>query len=242
MPQSPLSPVGGPVSLEKLAYDAIKSAILGFKLKPGDALVESDLAQQLGISKTPVRDALLRLEKEGLVVKIPYKGSYVSEITKQTVIELFQIRAVMEGLAAGLAAPFLTDADIHACEEFISRHLQALQAGDIEAAAVYNRKFHQTILQRCPNQRLLQILSNLDDHIQRFRLLSNYQRGKVLKSVQEHEAILDAVRRKSASEVENAMKAHLSNVLHDLSNQDFDQLIEYVSQQAQFDSVLHIEE
>ncbi len=100
--------VTGPVSLKDKAYHAIKAAILSLKLKPGDPLVESDLAQQLGISKTPVRDALLELEREGFVTKVPFKGTYVTEITLKDVREVFQVRAVLEGLAARLAAPLFS--------------------------------------------------------------------------------------------------------------------------------------
>lgn len=235
-----LSPVGEQVSLEKRTYDAIKGAILGFTLKPGDALIETDLALQLGISKTPVRDALLRLEKEGLVEKIPFKGSYVAEITKELFIQLFQIRATLEGLAAGLATPFLSEEDIRTCESAILEHRNALQNGNIEAAAKYNKNFHHAVLCRCTNRHLLEILSNLDDNIQRFRLMSNYQRGVILKSVQEHEAILDAIRRKSPDDVEKAMKVHLTNVIDELSSQDFNKLIEFVSQRSNMDTFKQI--
>ena len=84
-PTFQLPKVAEPVSLKDKAYNAIKGAILSLKLKPGDPLVESDLAQQLGISKTPVRDALLELEREGFVTKVPFKGTYVTEITLKDV-------------------------------------------------------------------------------------------------------------------------------------------------------------
>ena len=227
-----LSPVNSPTSLEKLAYDAIKNAILTFQLKPGESLVEADLAGQLGISKTPVRDALLRLEKESLVVKIPYKGSYVAGISRDIVIDLFEIRAVLEGLAARLSMPFISVQNLAELKEIIMRHERALRDGDITEASKHNRKFHQTIIQPCPNDRLLQILGNLDDHLQRFRLLSNYQRGTGLKSVDEHRVIYAALERHDGAAVEAAMRSHLTNVLTDLSEQDFDQLVELVSSKA----------
>lgn len=227
-----LSPVSSPASLEKLAYDAIKNAILTFQLRPGDSLVESDLAHQLGISKTPVRDSLLRLEKEGLVVKIPFKGSYVAPISHESVIDLFEIRAVLEGLAARLAMPGVSPDDMAELARLIDLHEQALRSGSIAEAAGYNRKFHQTIIQHCTNERLLQILGNLDDHLQRFRLLSNYQRGTALKSVEEHRQILAAIKKQDGAEVELTMRQHLQNVLVDLSEQDFDQLVDLVSAMA----------
>ncbi len=99
-----LIPLVDTPSLDKLAYDQIKEAILTFQFLPNQALIEGELASQLGISKTPVRDALMRLEKEGLVVRMPYKGTYVSDVNNQDMSNIFQIRMALEGLAIRLAA------------------------------------------------------------------------------------------------------------------------------------------
>ena len=95
----PLATPSSPVSLEKFSYESIKEAILTFRLYPGQTLVEGELAHQLGISKTPVRDALLRLEKEGFIIKFPYKGYSVTEITRESIADMFEIRSALEGLA-----------------------------------------------------------------------------------------------------------------------------------------------
>jgi len=131
-------------------------------------------------------------------VKVPFKGSYVASITHESVIELFEIRAVLEGLAARLAIPEITPDEITDLTRVVDSHEKALRNGAISEAAGYNRKFHQTIIQHCTNERLLQILGNLDDHLQRFRLLSNYQRGTALKSVEEHRQVLAALKNKTA--------------------------------------------
>ncbi|RIK34323.1 MAG: hypothetical protein DCC52_00995 [Chloroflexi bacterium] len=116
-----LSPLDGPTSLKDHAYQRIKDAILNLQLKPGAPLVEADLAEQLGVSKTPVRDALLELRREGLVTKIPYSGTFVSEITGKDIREIIQIRAVLEGLAARLATPHLSDAALEYLGGLIDR-------------------------------------------------------------------------------------------------------------------------
>ncbi len=231
MPNS-LSPVGGPVSLEKLAYDAIKEAILAFRLKPGESLVESDLAAQLNISKTPVRDALLRLEKEGLVVKVPYKGATVSEVNQQIMNEIFEIRAVLEGLAARLATPFMTPDDLERASRLVDQHEQVLLRDDPDEASRLNRQFHELIVQQAPNQWLKQILSNLDEHLKRYRTLSNFQVGRLGKSIDEHRLILKALCEGQAEQAEQAMRFHLSSVAVDLNNQDFDELVRTVSEHA----------
>ncbi len=225
MVEPTLSPVGGPVSRERLAYEAIKEAILNFQLKPGQSLVENDLAAQLGTSKTPVRDALLRLEKEGLVVKQVYKGTYVADINPQTMIEIFQIRAVLEGLAAGIAAVNFTPEAIVQAKNLVSEHYQAINSGNLSEASRVNRQFHDLILQHNTNTRLNQLLANIDDHLRRYRILSNFQSGRLDKSILEHQTILNAIEAKNAVETEAAMKNHLLSVLADLSTEEFELLV-----------------
>jgi DNA-binding GntR family transcriptional regulator len=160
-----LSPINSPVSLEKFAYESIKGAIISFRLKPSANLVESELAHQLAISKTPVRDALLRLEKEGFIAKIPYTGYYVTNISPKSVEDIFQIRAVLEGLATRLAIPNFQEADFTKAEQIVQSHFEAAAADDILTASKLNRLFHNMLINRSNNERLIQILANIDDHI-----------------------------------------------------------------------------
>lgn len=233
----PLTPVGGPVSLEKLAYDTIKEAILSFRLKPGEDLVESDLAAQLNISKTPVRDALLRLEKEGLVVKIPYRGASVSDVNQQVMNEIFEIRTALEGLATRQAATRMSEAEIAQAAELVEQHEQALNRADNDEASRLNRRFHEMIVQKTPNKWLKQILANLDEHLRRYRTLSNFQKGRLGKSILEHRRILDAIRNRQPEEAEEAMKEHLRSVVADLNDQNFDELIGEASKHAQSEPI-----
>lgn len=228
MPLANLPALKNPVSLERLAYNTLKDAILSFQLLPGDALVEADLAHQLAISKTPVRDALLRLEKEGLVVKIPYTGVRVAEINQRTLIEIFQIRSALEGLSAFLAVSNFSEADVQQAQGLIAAHQKALESGDIEQASRINRMFHDLLIQRSQNQRLAEILANLDDHLRRYRLLSFYQKGRPIKSVNEHRAVLHAIEAHDSKAAEQAMNAHLLSVLQDLESEDVDSLIEHI--------------
>jgi DNA-binding GntR family transcriptional regulator len=237
----PLTPVSNPVSLEKLAYDAIKAAILTFQLRPGDSLVEADLGRQLGISKTPVRDALSRLEKEGLVVKVLYKGATVTELNHQDVVEIFQIRAALEGLAARLAAANLSEADLRKATELEEGHLRAAMNNEISQGSALNREFHELIQRAADNAHLTLILSNLDDHLQRYRTLSNVQQGRLRKSVQEHAAVLTALTNRDAGQAEAHMKEHLLSVLQDLQQQDFNELVEMAHDQAAHKSAYGLE-
>lgn len=217
--KSPLEmePVGAPVSLKDRAYLAIKGAILSLKLKPGQALVENELAEQLGISKTPVRAALHQLEREGLVTKVLYKGTYVTEITLADIAEIFLIRAVLEGLGARLAAPSFTESELAQARELLRLMEAALKRGEKDVASQYGAQFHQLILQKADMARLQLMLSNLDDHVQRFRLLSDRISGRLEKSVIEHKRILEALEQRDPDLAEQRLKQHLNSVIEDLS-------------------------
>jgi len=216
-PAFQLPRVAEPVSLKDKAYRAIKSAILSLKLRPGDPLVESDLAQQLGISKTPVRDALLELEQEGFVTKVLFKGTYVTEVTLKDVREIFQLRAVLEGLAARLATPLFSSQELDLIAENLAVAEAALAEGNLDLCSARGKGLHDAIINKAVNQRLALIIRNLDDHVQRFRLLSDQISGRLNKSVKEHRRVLEALRQRDPVAAEQAMRDHLFSVLQDLS-------------------------
>jgi len=203
-------------SLKDRAYSAIKDAILSLRLEPGAPIVETNLAEQLGISKTPVRDALQELEREGFVTRVFFKGTYVTDVTMKDVREVFELRAVLEGLAARIAAPLFEDDDLRA----IARHLEqarlALEAGDLVLCSKHGQQIHHAIRQRIDNQRLAVIIGNLDDHLRRFRGISDQISGRLEKSLAEHERVLAALELRDPEAAEQAMRDHLFSVLYDL--------------------------
>jgi len=213
-----LEKVAAPVSLKDQAYLAIKDAILTLNLKPGDALVENDLAEQLGISKTPVRTALQELEREGLVTKVLYKGTYVRELTPRDVREIFQLRAVLEGLAARLAVPALEESDLARARELVHLMETALKAGDRSTASQCGAGLHSLLLQKADNERLHLIWNNLDDQTERFRLMSDRISGRLEKSVGEHRRLLEALELRDPQLAEQRIREHLHSVLEELSS------------------------
>jgi len=204
-------------SLKDRAYNAIKEAILSLKLEPGTPLVENDMAQQLGISKTPVRDALQELEREGFVTRILFKGTYVTDVTMKDMAEVFQLRAVLEGLAARLAAPLFTPQELEHIAADLTAAEAALAEGNLTLCSERGQQLHKAIINKVDSQRLSSIIHNLDDHVQRFRALSDRITGRLNKSVKEHRRVLDAFYRKDADAAEHAMRGHLFSVLQDLS-------------------------
>ncbi|MDX9865900.1 MAG: GntR family transcriptional regulator [Anaerolineaceae bacterium] len=227
-----LTPLNDNLSLDRLAYEKIKEAILNFHFLPNQALVESELATQLGISKTPVRDALMRLEKENLVSRIPYKGTYVSDISNQEMVNIFQIRIELEGLAIQLATPNLQEEDFVQMEKLVEAHAAALAKRNIPLVSQINSQFHNTIIQRCSNPMLIDLLLYLDDHLKRYRLLSISQGFRLDKSVPEHSLIINALRNRDAEKAEEAIRTHLANAMHDLYNQNFTELVEQLHEQT----------
>ncbi|MFN2226931.1 MAG: GntR family transcriptional regulator [Anaerolineae bacterium] len=212
-----LEKVDSLLSLKDRAYRAIKQAILTLSLEPGTALVESDLAAQLGISKTPVRDALQELEREGFVTRVAFKGTYVTDLTARDVSEIFQLRAVLEGLAARLATPAFTGEELAQLTRNLDDAEAALAAGDLALCSEKSRLLHQAIIDRADNERLRQIIGNLDDHVQRLRIMSDRITGRLGISLQEHRRILEALRGRNPAAAEGAIRDHLLSVLQDLT-------------------------
>jgi len=212
-----LTPLTESPSLDKLAYDQIKEAILTFQFLPNQALIEGELASQLGISKTPVRDALMRLEKEGLVVRLAYKGTYVSDINNQDMMEIYQIRIVLEGLAIRLAAEALVEEDFDALQKLIERHEVALKRHEVRLVSEINSEFHnikivETQLEASRLTRVYQVTSvikpgknaELSQLFQKYSLqIRNQSQGKhgnalviMVKATgraEDHEALADAL-------------------------------------------------
>lgn len=203
-------------TLETQVYAVVKEAVLSLKLPPGALLVEDELADQLGTSKTPVRNALVKLEQDGLVVRIPYKGTYVSDVSQQDAEEIFELRGVLEGLAARSAVPFLTDKEMAQAEAILVEADAVLAQGNLSKASMLGEDFHKLVYKHATNQRLLLFLKMLDDQLRRLRLLSNSGLDRLKKSAGEHRRILEALRLRDESAVEAAFREHHLSVLKDL--------------------------
>jgi DNA-binding GntR family transcriptional regulator len=220
-----ISTLPGPSSLRDQAYKVLKNAILSLELAPGSALIESEVAEHFGISKSPVRDALMDLEREGLVTRVQFKGTYVSEISVTDVREIFQLRAVLEGLAARLAAAALTQEEKQRVSALLDAQQQAVVLGNVALASQLGKQFHELIFQAADNRRLEAMIRNLDDHAQRFRSLSSQITGRLKKSVAEHRTILAALCDGDGDRAEQLVREHLHIVLAEITTEGFKGLI-----------------
>ncbi len=195
-------------SLREQAYLAIKQAILDSRYAPGSLLSENQIAEELQISRTPIREALRELAGSGLVRILPQRGIIVSELTMQDIIEVYQLREQLECFATRLAAERLTETE---AEGFWEDHRQAvahMQAGRNRPAYDFSVLMHARIIELARNSRLTKVMSNLSDQVHRFGLLT-LRHGRVAIALAEHEGIIGAVTGQRPAEAEALMRQHL---------------------------------
>jgi DNA-binding GntR family transcriptional regulator len=210
-----LTPIRRSRSLTQDAYRQIKSAIIANELKPGQQLKEEELASQLGISSTPLREALAKLEQEWLVETVPHRGKFVVEITPENVRELFEVRRELEGLAVELALPSLTSDDLEELGAFLEpAKAQYQQADDFDPSLWIESetRLHGLIIRNCGNQWLIKLLTTLNDHIWRIRGFRVITPGTdTRQSFLEHLAIWEAMKARDVVKTKELMEQHLRN-------------------------------
>jgi DNA-binding GntR family transcriptional regulator len=202
------------LSLVNQAYKELKRILLEHQIPQGGKLNEVELAGALGISRTPVREAINRLAKEGLVEIFPQRGAFVIRFSEEDVNELFLIRENLEGLAAYLAAEKMTGTDLTRLESCVEGFKEPYGKKDIQRYAREDFKFHQTIIKLSEARRLTTLISTLYDHIRIFRLTTMGLSDRMKVSLAEHDRLIEAFRRKDASEAENLMRRHIRHVRH----------------------------
>ena len=137
--------------LRDVVFENLREAIVEGRLKPGQRLMEVQLAEQLGVSRTPVREAIRKLELEGLVVMLPRKGAYVANMSLKDLIDVLEIRASLEGLAASLAAERITDEDIKKLESIVEEFKDGINESNVEALLRKDVEFHECIFKSTNN-------------------------------------------------------------------------------------------
>lgn len=179
--------------LREIVFEALRDAIVSQTLEPGERLMEVQLAEAMGVSRTPVREAIRRLELEGFVVMIPRRGAYVAQLSLKDIADAFEIREALEGLAASLASERATEEDIEELGRLQVRMTECLDSGDTTRAVDMDIRFHEKLYDASRNERLSQMISNLREQILRFRTQSLSYPGRLAKSLQEHAMIIDAI-------------------------------------------------
>ena len=198
-----------PKLLSEDIADSIRTAIIKGKFRPGEKISEGELADSMGISRTPLREAFRKLENEGFIEIIPRKGAVVTEINPDEAFQLYEIKSTLEGLAARLAASRMTGKDIEKLEK-INAELENLQvADDLDGFYKTHCRFHDVFVKLCGNNRLIQMISNLNDHFKRFGVVSLTFPGQFGEAARQHVEIIDAFRSGDEKNIEAKVRENV---------------------------------
>ena len=212
-------------SLRGQVFDKIRSDILNGKYKRGEELVESSIGKELGISRTPVREAIRQLELEGLVQLVPNKGAFVTGISEQDVRDIYLIRARLEGLAARMAAKIITPQLLDVMEWTVVLSEYHAKKEHYEQVCEMDSKFHKLLYKASGSRILEHTLTDFHQYVQRVRMASIMKKRRMEKSNDEHDAILTANREHDEEKAELVATRHISNTVENLKNYDLDSVL-----------------
>lgn len=197
--------------LRDVVFNTLREAILRGDLVPGERLMELQLAAKLGVSRTPIREAIRMLEQEGLAITIPRKGAIVAGMTEKDMQDVLEIREALEELSVQVACDKITDEEIAELHKNMKNFEHSLKSGDLKKMAQADVEFHDVIYRATDNPKLINMLNNLREQMYRYRVeyLKNPQNHEQL--LQEHEAIYKGIVEKDKSAVTEMIRKHISN-------------------------------
>ena len=205
-------------TLKAQALKQIKEAILSGKLKPGDRIVEAELAEMMAISRFPIREALVYLEKEGLVVTSPFKGTYVSQFDQKDLEELYTLRSALEELAIRILMEKINKGKIAKLESILKAIEKAAQKKNVEKLISEDLRFHRTICELSNHRKLLDMWLTLEEQLRSFILLEDIYQGSD-QLLQTHYPLLEAIKSGDGQLAEERMRSHLMEALSLLKEQ-----------------------
>lgn len=204
--------------LRDVVFNTLRQAILRGELKPGTRLMEIQLANKLGVSRTPIREAIRKLELEGLVLMTPRKGAEVAEITEKNMLDVLEVRKALDELATELACDRITPAQLDALKTAETVFEAALETGDITSIAEADVKFHDVIFEATDNRRLINLLNNLREQMYRYRIEYLKSPKYYPKLVKEHKQLIEAIEDGKKDIACETIEKHIDNqvrtVLH----------------------------
>jgi len=199
--------------LSQKVYRALKTEIIKGSLKPGTKLLEAKIAKQIGVSRTPIREALRELTAEGFVKMIPNQGMIVSNFSIEDIQEVLQIRAVLEGLAARLAAKLINNDQIKELEGILKNMEICFQQNDVIAFSEMDAEFHSLILDVCGNKQLMKISHNLNNKFHSYRIRTLIISNKLQYFLNEHLKIAEAIKIGDSEKADRLSQKHIEGVL-----------------------------
>ena len=197
--------------LRDVVFNTLRQAILRGELKPGERLMEIALSQRLGVSRTPVREAIRMLEQEGLVIMIPRKGAQVAEISEKDLKDVLEVRLGLEELAVRIACQRITEEELEELERAVKEFEEAMKEDDLGVLAAADVTVHEVIYGSTHNKRLVQIISNIREQMYRYRVeyLKDVESRKTL--VEEHYAVYRALKARNQQQAVKDICIHIVN-------------------------------
>jgi len=197
--------------LREIVFETIRNAILSGNLKPGERLMEVQMAESLGVSRTPVREAIRKLELEGLVIMLPRKGAFIADLSVKDLTEVMEIRASLEGLAAGLAAVRIDQEELEDLEVKALKFHKAIESDDVDSLIHTDLEFHEAIFKASRNERLIQLNNNLREQVERFREIYHKKTNKSKETSKEHYEMVEAISNRDIDKAEKLARRHIEN-------------------------------
>ena len=213
--------IGRPVSIREKVYAAIRNDILNGRITPGDRMVETRLAAQIKTSRTPVREALHMLEREGLIEAIPRVGYRVKSLKWDEVEEICEIRRVNETLAARWAMKRITPKELQAMEENLGLSEAEIRQGNPKAFVELDAEFHEILARASGSERLFELCQMLRRHMLRYRIESIFREENVVRAISGHRRIYECIKRNDKENIDQAVRDHLETAKQDVRQYAF---------------------
>ena len=213
--------IGRSVSIREKVYAAIRDDILDGRISPGERVVETRLAEQIKTSRTPVREALHMLEREGLLEAIPRVGYRVKQITWDEIEEISEIRVANECLAARWAMKRITPRELEALEQNLAISESEVKAGNPQAFVELDAEFHEILARASGSERLLELCQMLRRHMLRYRIESIFRKENVIRGIEWHHRIFNCLKRKDEVGIAEAVRLHLEQAKEDIQRYAF---------------------
>lgn len=203
-------------AISNQVYQAIKNKIMTMQLEMGESLQEESLAKEYNVSRTPVRDALKKLESDGLVTIMPYKGCIVREVTESDINEIYTIRMALEGISAKNAAEIISEANIAELENAWKSSVEAYEKGDFSQSSEYGDVIHNIIFHIGGGKRIIQIIDNLRAQTQQLGNMAVKLPGRLEASNRQHKLIVDAIKNRDGDLASEYMKEHIASTKEEM--------------------------
>ncbi len=197
--------------LRDVVFHTLRDSILKGEMEPGERLMEIHLAKKLGVSRTPIREAIRMLEQEGLAVIVPRRGAQVAKMTEKDLQDVLEIRDALDELAALSACKKITPEAIQELRDTMTSFKDAAERGDVREVAMVDEKFHSIIYKAADNPKLMVIIRNLKEQMYRYRYEYVKDNGNYRRILEEHEEIIRGFEKKDSEYVKKMMHAHLEN-------------------------------